>query len=300
MSNLPNAPTPIQSIIAASTSPHSIIPTRTAFSQFSLLGRTALVTGARRGLGLEYALVLAEAGAVVYCMDIDEQAGDEWEAVKKWVDGLGELGDDFGVVAGRRAGNDIQLQVEGEGTTRTRTSRKGRMEYVCGDIGDKAGVEWIVERIVEVEGGIDVCVANAAIMGSAPCLEYEEGEMRKILEINVMGTLFTAQAVGKQMEKLGIRGSIILIASLAGSLASKLNSWIRSRDVHDHTPYPITHSTCSSSGIASMMKAAVDAYPNIRDMASNNPLQRIAMPEEMRGVVLWLASDAGAYMTGRE
>ncbi|PPQ84346.1 hypothetical protein CVT24_001187 [Panaeolus cyanescens] len=301
-SNLPNAPTCIQSIISASTSASSQ-PTRTAFSQFSLLGRTALVTGARRGLGLEYALVLAEAGAVVYCMDVEEQAGEEWEGVRKWVEGLGELGEEFGGAAGRS-------NEKGEEGKRP---RKGRMEYVCGDIRDKAGVENIVERIVEVEGGIDVCVANAAIMGSAPCLEYEEGEMRKIIDTNVMGTLFTAQAVGKQMERLGIRGSIILMASLAGSVACKgienmaysickaaVIQMARSMASELGSKGIRVNSVSPSYTMTAMVKAAVDAYPALRDMVANNPLQRIAMPEELRGVMLWLASDAGSFMTGRE
>ncbi|KAF9051309.1 hypothetical protein BJ165DRAFT_1340289 [Panaeolus papilionaceus] len=303
----PNTPTSLQSILSSTATPIPTSastptptptsirkPTRTAFRQFSLLGRVILVTGAHRGLGLESALVLAEAGGIVYCLDLPQQPNEEWLKVKSWVDALDELGGDF---VGKS--ND--------------TKRKGRLEYVTGDVRDQKAMEEIAERIVMREGRIDVCVANAAIMGSAPCLDYPGDEITKILETNVKGTLFTAQAVGKQMVKLGIRGSIILMASLAGSLACRgienigysiskaaIIQMARSMASELGSKGIRVNSVSPSYTMTEMVKAAVGAYPTLREMTARNPLDRIAMAEEMRGVVLWLASDASSFSTGSD
>lgn len=130
----------------------STTPIRTALSQFSLAHRVAVVTGGHRGIGLEMALALAEAGAVAYCIDLPSKPDDAWLKVQQYASQL--------------------PAVEGQS--------KGRLEYVSGDVTDQKGIWERVEKIVEKEGRIDVCVANAGILRGAECLEYPAEEFRKV------------------------------------------------------------------------------------------------------------------------
>jgi NAD(P)-dependent dehydrogenase (short-subunit alcohol dehydrogenase family) len=189
----------------------SATPIRTALSQFSLFDRVALVTGGHRGIGLETALALAEAGAVVYCLDLPVKPDRDWLKVQSYASYL--------------------PAVDG---------KRGRLEYVSGNVTDQPAMWSTVEDIVKKEGRIDVCVANAGILRGAECLDYPADEFRKVraiymhyphcssasqlIDINVNGVLFTAQAAGRQMKRLGIKGSIIMTASMSGSIANQVSS----------------------------------------------------------------------------
>ncbi|CAK5274873.1 unnamed protein product [Mycena citricolor] len=165
----------------------------TALSLFSLSNRVALITGAHRGIGLEMALALAEAGAAVYCLDIPAAPDADWRTVQESAAAMPGV---------------------------------GRLEYVSGDVTDQKGMWALVEEIVRKEGRIDICVAGAGILHGAECLEYEADDFRRVLDVNVSGVLFAAQAVGRQMEKLGTQGSIILIASMSGTITNRDHHWV--------------------------------------------------------------------------
>jgi hypothetical protein len=122
----------------------------TLWDEFALRDRVALVSGANRGLGLEMALVLAEAGArAVYCVDLPAQPGEEWRAVAEYV--------------GR---------MEGGGR---------RLEYVCADVRDQKAMWKIGEEIGDREGRMDVCVAAAGILKAhTDCLEYPGDEFEEV------------------------------------------------------------------------------------------------------------------------
>ena len=121
----------------------------TVWDEFALRDRVALVSGANRGLGLEMALVLVEAGArAVYCVDLPARPGDEWVAVAEYVKRM-------------RAG--------------------GRLEYVSGDVRDQKAMWKIGEEIGDREGRMDVCVAAAGILRShMDCLEYPAEEFEEV------------------------------------------------------------------------------------------------------------------------
>ena len=122
----------------------------TLWDEFALRDRVGLVSGANRGLGLEMALVLIEAGArAVYCVDLPADPGEEWRAVAEYV--------------GR---------MEGGG---------GRLEYVCADVRDQKAMWKIGEEIGDREGRMDVCVAAAGILKAhTDCLEYPGGEFEEV------------------------------------------------------------------------------------------------------------------------
>jgi hypothetical protein len=126
----------------------------TVWDEFALKDRVALVSGANRGLGLEMALVLIEAGArAVYCVDLPAQPGKEWVAVAEYVK--------------RMAGFD------GGGG--------GRLEYVSADVRDQKAMWRIGEEIGDREGRMDVCVAAAGILKAhTDCLEYPAEEFEEV------------------------------------------------------------------------------------------------------------------------
>lgn len=132
----------------------SLPPIRSVLTSFLLNDRVALVTGAQRGIGLEMALALAEAGATVYCLDLPPQPIADWVKVQAFVAGL----------------PDIAPGIKG----------KGRLEYVSGDVTNQQQMWSIAEDIVKKEGRLDVCVANAGILRGAECLEYPAEEFRKV------------------------------------------------------------------------------------------------------------------------
>lgn len=121
------------------------------FNEFSLTDRVAVVSGANRGLGLEMALALAEAGARVYALDLPETPGEEFRAVQSYVKAFGT---------------------------------GAKLEYVDGgvDVTEQKKVWNTVARIGDSEGRVDVGVAAAGILHGAPTLEYEGEEFQKVEE----------------------------------------------------------------------------------------------------------------------
>ena len=122
----------------------------TIWDEFALRDRVAIVSGGNRGLGLEMALVLIEAGArAVYCVDLPAQPGKEWVAVREYV-----------------------KRMDGGG---------GRLEYVSADVRDQKAMWRIGEEIGDREGRMDVCVAAAGILKAhKDCLEYPGDEFEEV------------------------------------------------------------------------------------------------------------------------
>lgn len=171
----------------------SFKPRVTIQQEFSLNGRVAIVTGGNRGLGLEMAETLAESGAAVYCLDLPSSPGEEFKATQDYVSRLG---------------------VE-----------NAKLEYASVDVTDQRAVWDVAEKIAQKEGRMDVCIAAAGVLHGADGLEYPAEEFRRVMDVNTNGVLFTAQAAGRQMAKFGTPGSIILIASMSGSITNKVSGY---------------------------------------------------------------------------
>ncbi|KAI0360278.1 NAD(P)-binding protein [Trametes cingulata] len=262
-------------------------PSPTLFShEFSLADRVALVSGALGGLGLEATLALVEAGVrAVYCIDLPKQPSDEWVRVR-----------------------DFAAKMEGKGG-------EGRMEYVSVDIRDQEAMWRAGETTASREGRLDVCVAAAGVLGDpAGCLDLSAAAMKQLMDPHANGALFTAQAAGRQMQRLGSGGSIVLIASIAGYRAFR--------------GHPITHYHVSKATVIQMarslacelapegirvnsispgfmqtkfLKPYLDARPEfVDDWGQMNPMGRIGRPHELRGALVWLASDASSFCTGSD
>jgi NAD(P)-dependent dehydrogenase (short-subunit alcohol dehydrogenase family) len=178
----------------------SLAPKPKIFNEFALTDRVGIVSGGNRGLGLEMALALCEAGArAIYCLSVSDKPSDEWIKTRDFVKRLGS---------------------------------GSRLEYVSVDVRNQKEVWEISERIGENEKRMDMCVAAAGVLKPhGDCLTYPAEEFEEVMDVNTNGVLYTAQGAGQQMRKFGNGGSIILIASKSGSLANKVSSkklWVKS------------------------------------------------------------------------
>ncbi|KAJ7269554.1 hypothetical protein C8J57DRAFT_1322306 [Mycena rebaudengoi] len=188
----------------------------------------------------------------------------------------------------------VYLQTYAANLPDLETGKKGRLEYVSGDVTDQKGMWAAVEDI---------------------CLEYAAEDLRKVLDINVSGVLFTAQAAGRQMERLGIPGSIILTASMSGTITnpnqysvayntSKSAVLQMARSLAcELAPKRIRVNSISPGYIFTNITAAyLETQPAGTEAAicAQNPMSRFGRPDELRGVTLWLASDASTFCTGSD
>ncbi|KAL8278127.1 hypothetical protein RQP46_009451 [Phenoliferia psychrophenolica] len=180
--------------VAAAVRAHNdptFVPRPRIFEEFSLAGRVGVVTGAYGGLGLEMALALCEAGAFVYAIDVPTIPSADFEAAAE---------------AAKRFGTHLV--------------------YIHGNATDPSGLAKIFQSIVAKHHRLDVLIAAAAILGAAvPCTEFVPDEWRKVMEVNCNGVFFCAQAAAKVMQETGTAGSIILIASMSGSIVNRGHDW---------------------------------------------------------------------------
>jgi len=279
------------SLIGVAAALASVTPIRTSLDTFSLAGRVALVTGGQRGIGLEIGLAFAEAGAIVYCLDLPKTPDENWFKVQRYAAQLPSLG-----------------------TNSEGRSLNGRLEYISADVTNQAMMWAKAEDIVNAEGRLDICVANAGILRGAECLDYPADEFQQLINVNVNGVLYTAQAAGRQMEKLGLPGSIIMIGSMSGSITNQGMHWTAyntskaavlqmARSMAcELGPKKIRVNSISPGYIyTDMTKAFLDSKPHLTEQwCCQNPLGRLGMPHELRGVALWLAGDGSTFCTGSD
>lgn len=154
--------------------------------EFSLKDKVIIVTGAGRGLGLVQTEALLEAGAKVYALDRLEKPDPDFQRVQERAQELG-------------------------------TS----LSFLRLDIRDNVSLNATIAKIAEESGRIDGLLACAGIQQETPALDYTMEDSDKMMGINITGTFMTAQAVARQMIKLGQPGSMVLIASMSGSVANK-------------------------------------------------------------------------------
>lgn len=144
-----------------------------------LNGKSALITGAARGIGLAFAQAYAREGCRVMIGDIDVERAYE-------------------------AANEINKTI-GDCVSAVRM-----------DVRDQQSIDAAVSETVGVFGGIDILINNAALFTAAPIVEISRDDYERVFDINVAGTLFTMQAVARHMIERGQGGKIINMASQAG------------------------------------------------------------------------------------
>jgi len=239
---------------------------------FDLAGRTAIVTGGSRGLGREMAEGLGEAGAnLVLCA-----RRAEWLTPT-----LAEL---------RATGFNVEGQE-------------------C-DVSNPSQVQAVVDLAMHTFGTVDILVNNAGLSWGALPEEMSLDKWQKVLDANLTGAFLFAQAAGREMLKRN-SGSIINIASVAGIqglvngphyagyAASKAGlmgltrelaaSWGR-RGIRVNAIAPGFFHSRLADAVIPLVEPAIQAF---------NPIARVGNPGELKGVCVFLASDAASYITGQ-
>lgn len=254
---------------------------------FELKGKTAIVTGAVGILGQGFCRGLAEFGAQVAVVDLNQ---DRCAAFAE------ELERDYG------------------------TSALG----VACDVSDPVSVAKMVEQVVSRFRSIDILHNNAASKSSdldaffASTEKYSLSEWRKIMAVNVDGMFLVAQAVGGQMQKQGTGGSIIQTASIYGIVSSDKRIYEGSFYLGRQISNPAVYSTSKAAVVGltrylaanwgdagirvnALVPAGVESGQNDTFKARYSarvPLARMAKADEMVGALVYLASDASSYVTG--
>jgi NAD(P)-dependent dehydrogenase (short-subunit alcohol dehydrogenase family) len=236
-----------------------------------LKGRTALVTGSAGGIGRATALAFAKAGANVVIADTN-------------LDGL----------------NETAALVKDQG---------GQAIVVRTDITKPEEVERAVGEAVSKFGRLDFAHNNAGILGAfAPIAEYPLSEFRKVMEIDCTGVFICMQYELKQMEAQG-GGAIVNTASASGLIGY---SGISAYTAAKHAVVGLTRNAAVEyakknirvnaicPGVTSTpMTAGMMADPaSLEQAASGIPMGRVAQPEEIAELVLWLCSPRSSFVTG--
>ena len=235
---------------------------------FSLKGRTALITGASSGIGLHIAGVYARAGARVVL------AARRMERI------------DAAVADLRKAGH----QASGVYLDVTQTQTIG-----------------MAFNTIEKDLGAppDILFNNSGIIYSKSFLEQEESEISRIFDTNLKGAMLVAQQGARRMAAAG-GGVIINIASTAGLRAGgSVSSYCASKAAMfllgnvmalELASKGIRVNTICPGNIETDMQAALADFE--QTLIKRTPMRRFGKPEDLDGVALLLASDAGRYMTG--
>jgi NAD(P)-dependent dehydrogenase (short-subunit alcohol dehydrogenase family) len=240
---------------------------------FDLTGKAAVVTGGGRGLGRGMALALARAGASIAVADLD---GSTARAVSQEI-----------LALGRRS---IGIEV---------------------DVSHKSHVQRMIGAALEEFGKLDISVNSAGVPGSRlPSSELiEESDARRFIDVMLLGTFFCCQEAAKPMMKQS-SGRIINIGSISSVIVNKglvgLAPYcaVKAGVVHmsqalaaDWAPYNITVN-CISPGY--MLTPATEAIMPQREKmyAEQALLNRIGMPADLDGAVVFLASEASSFVTG--
>ena len=238
--------------------------------------RTAVVTGAGTGIGRAIAIRLARDGYHVAVNDLDLES------------------------ATKTAGEIERLGVSGV--------------PIAADVGDRAAAQRMIGKALETLEGLDLLVNNAGICRLGPVAEFLETDWRETFRVNVDGVFHCCQAVVPHMVTRG-HGNIINIASWNGKAgmpffgpycASKFAVLgLTQALAKEVAPHIRVNAVCPGIVAGTAMRAQGDCEaralgrPTSVERVGTVPLGRLAEPEDVAGVVAFLASDDARYMTGQ-
>jgi gluconate 5-dehydrogenase len=247
---------------------------RTVQQLFDLTGQVALVTGGSRGLGLQMAHALGEAGAKI--MLSSRKAADLEEAAA-------EL---------QAAGIDAR--------------------WIAADCGKEEDIRRLAAETIERMGPIDILVNNAGASWGAPAEEHPVEAWDKVMNLNVRGYFILSQEVAKRCMIPRKKGRILNVASIAGLAGNpsemKTIAYNTSKGAvvnftralaGEWGEHGITVNAICPGFFPSKMTYGLLEKLGADNMAKGAPLRRLGDDEDLKGLALLFASDAGKHITGQ-
>lgn len=243
-------------------------------AMFSLLGKSALITGAGSGIGASIARVFATAGAHIFVADVQHQAG-------------------------RAVTDEI-------------TAAGGRAEFLGIDVADQTSTEKAAGFVLQEKGGLDILVNNAGIGHVGTILQTTATDLDRLYAVNVRGVFNLSRAFLPRMVERK-KGNIINLASIGGVVGIRdrlaycttkfaVVGLTKSMAL-DHAADGIrVNCICPGRVETPFVTARLKEYPDpekaYREMSATQALGRMAKPEEIAHAALYLASDESAFITG--
>lgn len=236
---------------------------------FDLSGKVAVVTGGNMGLGEAFARALAEVGASVAI-----------------------------AARTRPASESVAAQVVAAG---------GRAIAVDVDVTQPDEVERMTEEVTRRLGPIDILINNAGLCIHRPALEVTHEEWHRVMDVNVNGLWYCAQAVGRRMVERR-SGVIVNIGSISAQIVNR-PQWQPGYNASKAAVHQLTKSLAAewaphnvrvnamAPGYVKTAMAPVDD-PQFSIWREDTPQQRYALPEELGPTLVYLSSDASSFMTG--
>ena len=244
-----------------------------------LSGKVAVVTGSGRGLGLAYAKALAEAGAAVVINDVDASAAEQ--AVAEIV------------------------------------SAGGRATAVVAPVGPTETADQLVRAAVDTFGRLDVMVTNAGILRDTVLWKMSDDDFDTVIDVHLRGTFTCARAAAVQMREQGTGGRLVLISSPAGQrgnfgqgnyaaakagIVAMARTWAMELGragvtVNAVVPVAATEMTKTIPAFAPVIEESERTGEPLPDWVRKD--EGMGTPEDVASLVVFLASDASADVTGQ-
>jgi gluconate 5-dehydrogenase len=247
--------------------------TRTVQQLFDLRGKTALVTGGSRGLGLQLARALGEAGARL--MLTARKAGELEEAVAELQD----------------SGIDAR--------------------WIAADCAREEDIRRLADQTLERMGDVDILVNNAGAAWGAPAEDHPVDAWDKVMNLNIRGYFLLAQQIGKRSMIPRQSGRVINIASIAGLGGNPADHHTIAYNTSKGAVITFTQALACEWGRYRINVNAIcpGFFPSKmtrhtletkgEQLLENSPLRRFGDDEDLKGVALLFASDAGKHITGQ-
>ncbi|KAK6199651.1 hypothetical protein LQW54_010035 [Pestalotiopsis sp. IQ-011] len=262
-----------------------ITPANTSHTAlFSLSGKTVAITGAGRGLGITLAAAVLEAGGNVACLDIlTEPAAEEWAGIQE-----------------------------------TAKASALQLSYRRVDITDEDSLSRVLDEVAAEAAAAGSqfygAIACAGIQQKVPAVDYPKSDFERMLSVNVTGTFLTAKHSARIMIKNGVKGSIVMIASMSGDIANRgltCSAYNTSKAAvqqlcrsvaQEWGQYGIRINTLSPGYIRTAMTDALLATnPDLeRIWMAGALLNRLGAPEDFKAPAVFLLSAGSSFMTGAD
>jgi sorbose reductase len=242
--------------------------------QLSIAGKKLIITGGARGIGKTVAGMLVEEGAEAALVDINADMA-------------------------RAAAAELSAKYA------------GRCVGIYCDVAQPESVAAMMREYIAQFGRLDGVFNNAGIAGHGPAIETAPEDWRKIIDVNLSGVYYVAQAAARQFVAQGGKGSIVNTASMSGTIVNvpqKQAAYNASKAAVVHltkslavewAEYGIRVNSISPGYILTEMTASV-RRDWVEEWLHMIPFRRMGSPEELAGAVLYLLSDAASYTSGAD